>query len=91
VLHEVSPDVPQAVRDKIQGHIYVTLRVLVDPAGDVFGELVENPGPSKHFARLAGDAAREWKFAPTDIQGARVWLLRFDFSRDGVTARATAM
>ena len=91
VLHEVSPDVPQAARDKIKGHIYVTLRVLVGPSGDVFGELMENPGPSKHFARLAGDAAREWKFAPADSQGARVWLLRFDFSRDGVTARATAM
>jgi serine/threonine protein kinase len=91
VLHEVTPDVSQAARDRIKGHIYVTLRVLVDPAGDVFGALMENPGPSKHFARLAGDAAREWKFVPADSRGARVWLLRFDFSRDGVTARATAL
>jgi hypothetical protein len=91
VLHEVTPDVSQAARDKIKGHIYVTLRVLVNPAGDVFGELMENPGPSKHFARLAGDAAQEWKFAPADGRGARVWLLRFDFSRDGVSTRATAL
>ena len=91
VLQEVSPDVPQAVRDRIKGHIYVSLRVLVDPAGDVFGVLTEDAGPSKHFARLAGDAAREWKFVPADDQGARVWLLRFDFNRDGVATRATAI
>jgi len=91
VLHEATPDVPQAVRDKVKGHIYVTLRVLVNPAGDVFGVLMENPGPSKYFARIAGESAREWKFAPAESQDARVWLLSFDFSRDGDTAFATAM
>jgi serine/threonine protein kinase len=91
VLHEVVPDVPQAALDKIKGHIYVSVRVLVDPAGDVFGQLVENAGTSKHFARLAEDAAGEWKFVPADSKGARVWLVRFDFNRDGIITRATAM
>jgi hypothetical protein len=71
VLHEVSPDVPQAIRNKIQGHINVTVRVLVDPSGDVVGEFLEHPGPSRYFARVAGDAAGEWKFAPADATAAQ--------------------
>lgn len=90
VLHEVKPDVPRAIREKIQGRVRVTVRVLVDPAGNVVGKLMENPGPSRYFARLADKAAGEWKFAPTDKQGARVWLVRFAFSRGGVDAVAIA-
>ena len=37
------------------------------------------------YARLAGEAADKWKFAPTDERGSRVWLLRFEFTRDGAT------
>lgn len=91
VLHEVSPDVPPAIRDKIQGRIVVTVRVLVDPSGNVMAALMENPGPSENLARLADNAAREWKFAPAENQAARVWILTFAFTRGGVTARATAV
>src|ERR1700730_14510381 len=56
----------------------------------VGGEFLEHAGPSRYFARVAGDAAVEWKFAPADSQGSRVWLLHFEFDRDGVTADATA-
>jgi hypothetical protein len=52
---------------------------------------LEKPGPSKYFARLADRSAKEWKFVPTENRGARVWLLRFAFSRDGVTVRTTAV
>lgn len=90
VVHEVTPNVPQAIREKIQGRVRVTVRVLVDPSGNVVGALMDNPGPSKYFARLADTAAREWQFVPSDNQGARVWLLRFEFTRGGVTLRATA-
>jgi serine/threonine-protein kinase len=90
VLRQVSPDVPQAIRDKIRGHINVTVRLLVDPSGDVVGEFLEHPGPSRYFARVAGDAAGEWKFAPADTQASRVWLLHFEFVREGVTVDATA-
>lgn len=89
VLYEAKPDVPQTIREKIQGPVRVTLRVLVDPSGAVVGALMENPGRNKYLARLADDAARDWKFAETDKQGARVWLLRFEFTREGVTAKAT--
>jgi serine/threonine protein kinase len=88
-LLEAKPNVPQDISEKIQRPIPVTLRVLVGPSGDVVGALMENPGPSKYLARLAEEAAREWKFAETDEQSARVWLLRFEFTREGVTAKAT--
>jgi hypothetical protein len=75
---------------KIRGHVNVAVRVLVDPSGNVVGEFFENPGPSRYFARLAGDAAGPWTFAPTDQRAFRVWLLRFEFTRDGATVRAVA-
>jgi hypothetical protein len=91
VLYEAKPVIPQDISDKIRDPIDVTLRVLVDSSGDVVGALMEDPGPSKYksLARLADEAAREWKFAETEQEDARVWLLRFEFSREGVTAQAT--
>jgi TonB family protein len=90
VLHEEIPAVPRSARETIHGHIRVTVRVTVDRAGNVVGETLEDPGPSKYFARLATEAARKWKFAPTDKQSSRKWLLRFEFTRGGTTAHATA-
>ena len=90
VLHQVIPDVPPAAGNRIRSSIKVTVRVLVDPTGEVVGQLLESPGASRYFARLAGDAAAEWKFAPADTRDSRVWLLRFEFTRDGATVQATA-
>jgi serine/threonine protein kinase len=90
ILHEVTPEVPPAALERIRGRIHVTVRVLVDPDGNVMGTLMENPGPSKLFADLAEQAAGEWRFAPATKQNPRVWLVLFVFSRDGVSARATA-
>jgi hypothetical protein len=74
----------------VHGHVRVTVRVLVDPAGTVVGEFMESPGPSHYFAGVAGDAATKWQFTPTDTRGPRVWLLRFEFTRDGATVDAAA-
>jgi TonB family protein len=90
VVHEQMPDVPRGARETIHGHIKVAVRVIVDASGNVIDALLENPGPSWYFARLAREAARKWKFAPADNQGSREWLLRFEFARGGVTAHATA-
>ena len=90
VLHEEIPDVPRNARDTIHGHFNVAVRVTVDSAGNVVGETLENPGPSKYFARLATAAARKWKFAPADHQDSRKWLVRFEFTRGGATGHATA-
>jgi len=89
VLHEETPAVPHAISQRIRGHVKVTVRVLVDPYGKVVGEFMENPGPSRYFARLASDAAGKWQFIETDNRNSRVWLLRFEFTRGGTAVQAT--
>jgi TonB family protein len=88
VLHEEIPDVPRHARNTIRGRIKVAVRVTVDSSGNVVDETLENPGPSRYFARLATKAARKWKFAPADNQASRKWLLQFEFSRGGATGYA---
>jgi TonB family protein len=88
VLHEEIPDVPPHARNTIHGRIKVAVRVTVDSSGNVVDETLENPGPSRYFARMATTAARKWKFAPADNQDSRRWLLRFEFSRGGATGYA---
>ena len=88
VLHEVIPDIPRRARGTIHGRIKVAVRVTVDRSGNVVDETIENHGASKYFARLATDAARQWKFAPAD--GQHKWLLRFEFTRGGATGHAAA-
>jgi serine/threonine protein kinase len=90
VLHQEIPDVPRSASDTIRGHFHVAVRVSVDRAGNVVQETLENPGPSKYFAGLATAAAKKWKFAPTDKQDSREWLLRFEFSRGGITGHAAS-
>jgi TonB family protein len=88
VLHEELPNVSLRSRETIHGRVKVTVRVTVDPSGAVVSDVLENPGPSKYFARLAGQAASKWKFAPADHQATRQWLVHFEFSRDGTKAQA---
>jgi TonB family protein len=88
VLHKEIPDVPRSARHTIHGHFDVAVRVTVDSSGNVVDETLENPGPSKYFARLATAAARKWKFAPADNQDSRQWLLWFEFTRGGTTGHA---
>jgi TonB family protein len=90
VLHEQIPDVPRSARATIQGRIRVAVRVSVDASGNVVGAALDNPGPSRYFARLASEAARKWRFTPADNTNTRQWLLRFEFARDGTTAHATS-
>jgi TonB family protein len=88
VVHEQIPAVPRSARETIHGHIKVAVVVIVDPSGNVIDALLENPGPSWYFARLARDAARKWKFTPAAKQDSREWLLRFEFSRAGTTGHS---
>jgi TonB family protein len=89
VLHEEIPTVPLSARQTIHGRVKVTVRVTVDKSGTVISDVLENPGPSKYFARVAGQAASKWKFVPAaDGHASRQWLVRFEFSRDGTKAHA---
>ena len=89
-LHEEIPSVPRSARATIHGHVKVAVLVIVDASGNVIDALMENPGPSPYFARLAKEASRKWQFPPADNQDSRQWLLRFEFGRGGTTARAAA-
>lgn len=84
VLQRVMPRVAPGARETIEGTIRVRIRVRVDPVGNVTDAFLESSGPSKYFARLALDAAREWKFTPPHEQGRAVaseWRLQFGFRR----------
>jgi TonB family protein len=84
VAQQVLPRVSPSARDTIEGKIRVRVRVEVDPSGNVTEATLESPGPSKYFARLALEAAREWKFTPAQVRGQPVaseWILRFGFRR----------
>jgi serine/threonine protein kinase len=88
VLHEEIPEVSHSANDTIRGHFKVGVRVKVDSSGNVVDETLEDPGPSKYFARLATAAAKKWKFARANKQDSREWLLWFEFSRDSATGYA---
>jgi outer membrane biosynthesis protein TonB len=88
VTHEEIPALSHSSRESIRGQIKVAVDVTIDRAGNVTAENLEVHGSSKYFARLATDAAKKWKFAPSDTQSPREWLVQFEFSRDGVTAHA---
>lgn len=83
VIHRVIPDAPQSALDTIRGTVRVSIRVSVTPAGEVSEVTIDSPGPSKYFAKLAQQAAQQWKFAPGI---ATDWILRFEFSTTGVKA-----
>lgn len=87
-VHEELPDVPRSARMTIHGHVRVSVRLMVNKDGTVFASLVDNRGPSRYFERLAIDSAKKWTFTAVDGPERRLELVRFDFTREGVTARA---
>lgn len=86
--NEAIPAVPRSALDTIRGTIRVSIRVIVDKQGTVLAATTDEPGPSRYFERLALASAKEWTFTPAASQEQRVMLVRFNFKRAGVTARA---
>jgi hypothetical protein len=89
VIHAQLPNVPRKALGTIRGHFTIVVLVVVDHSGSVIRGLLKNTGPSAYFARMTREAAKQWTFAPTDERGTREWLLRFEFTRSGVTGEAT--
>jgi TonB family protein len=83
------PDVSRSALQTIHGRIKIAVLVVVDRSGMVIDAHLKNTGPSSYFARVASEAARKWTFTPADEPGTRQWLLRFEFTRSGVTGVAT--
>ena len=89
VVHQVLPEVSQRSRNTITGTVKVGVRVQVDVSGKVTEATLTSPGPSKYFADLALKSAKEWKFAPAEVDGKPVssaWSLQFRFRRSSVEA-----
>jgi hypothetical protein len=84
--HEEFPEVPLQIRKSIRGHVKVSVRVIIDQGGSVFAALVDTPGPSHYFERVAIEAAKKWTFPPAD-SSTRLKLVKFDFTRDGTTGQ----
>jgi outer membrane biosynthesis protein TonB len=91
VLHEEMPRVSRSALATIHGRIKVEVRVAVNEAGNVTAAALKDPGSSSYFARMAGEAAKGWRFAPSTAPQSRKWLLQFEFTRAGVKATAAAM
>ena len=88
-LEQVLPDVSEKARSTIQGKVRVTVRVHVEPGGNVSQAELDSPGPSKYFADLALQSARRWEFTAPEVNGHSVpseWLIRFEFSQSGTQA-----
>jgi TonB family protein len=66
----------------------VSVRVIIDKDGAVLTAAADDPGPSRYFERLALEASRKWTFTPAASDEQRTALLKFHFTRGGVTARA---
>ncbi len=86
VVRQQLPAVPRSAQATIHGHFRLSVRVRVDRNGNVTAAELQGASPSKYFARLALDAAKQWKFSPTVSD--RVWLLQFTFSSERITAEA---
>ena len=89
VQKKVLPNASQNALDTIQGTIRVIVKVAVNPSGNVVDATLDYPGPSKYFARLSVEAARQWKFQPAEVDGRPVsqeLLLQFDFEKTGMQA-----
>lgn len=87
-INEVIPNVSRSARETIRGTIRVSVRVVVGQDGTVLAATLDEPGPSRYFARLAVEASRKWTFAPQDSAEQRTTLVRFYFKRAGTTGRA---
>lgn len=86
VVERVQPEVSRNASKTIQGKVKVTIRITVDASGNVSNAAFDSSGPSKYFANLALQAARQWKFKSAQVGGRAVpsvWILRFQFGRDG--------
>jgi TonB family protein len=91
VARRVMPRVSPGARNTITGTIRIVVKVDVDATGNVTQARLQSAGPSRYFARLALEAARDWKFKPVLANGQAVaseWVVRFGFSRRGTEGSA---
>jgi TonB family protein len=87
VAQRVMPDALPAALRSIKGTVNVRIRVTVDPGGAVSNATFDSPGPSRYFAKVALQAAQQWRFKPAQVDGravSSVWILHFQFTQAAV-------
>jgi TonB family protein len=92
VLEQVLPDASEKALATIHGVVRVSVRVKVDPTGNVSEASLDSPGPSPYFGDLALKAARRWQFTSPEASGHSIpseWLIRFHFTPSGAKAIPT--
>jgi len=92
VLDQILPEASPKALATIHGVVRVSVRVHVDPTGNVAEATLDSPGPSPYFADLALKAARRWQFASPEAGGHSIpseWLIRFHFTPSGPKAIPT--
>jgi TonB family protein len=92
VAQQVLPDIPAKAMATIHGKFELTIRVAVDPDGNVSDAAFESPGPSRYFANLALESARHWRFKPPQANGQGIpstWTLHFVFRQTGTDVTPT--
>lgn len=91
VVQQVLPEVSRSARNTIEGRIKVRVKVEVDSSGNVTAAKFESAGPSQYFANKTLEAARQWKFAPGQVDGQAVaseWVLKFAIGRASTTVQS---
>jgi TonB family protein len=84
VVNRVLPEPSRSALNTIHGTIKIRVKVDVDSSGNVTHAGFVTSGPSQYFARLAMQAAQQWKFAPAASPTEST--LVFAFNRRGVEA-----
>jgi len=90
-INEVLPDVPQSALNTIRGTVRVSVRVTIDKRGTVTAAAAHDRGPSRYFERLSVAAGKDWTFTPANLADERTMLVKFNYTRDGATAQASAL
>ena len=91
VAERLMPEVLPSASASITGKVSVRIRVAVDASGGVSNATFDRHGPSNYFAKVAMQAAQQWKFKPAQVDGqaaSSAWLLDFQFRRSGTEVAA---
>jgi TonB family protein len=78
ILKRVDPVYPKPIpKDSAEGTVFVQL--MVNPKGDVVEATVLKADAGEAFQKAAIEAAKQWKFGPSDKDMKRALVLPFKF------------
>lgn len=89
VVHQVSPVIPESIKNRIDRDIPVAIRIHVSGTGKVVKAepLIREDGLSAYLASRAVEAVRRWQFEPVVVQGRPVsgqMTIHFRFKKFGI-------